>query len=135
MENRRGDKVIEIEDYLGKLESIVPENLDKYLDDFVIKAACERYFEKIVEAVIDLVFLIIKERKLRSPESDRDALGILSEKNIISSDLADKLSNAKSMRNIIIHEYGCIDNKLVFESIKNEILNDVKEFLEATNEI
>jgi len=131
MDNRRGDKIVEIEGYMDRLKSIIPENFNKYLDNFVIKAACERYFEKIVEAVIDLAFLIIKENEFRSPNSDRDALNILSEKNVISSTLSDKFGDAKSMRNIIVHEYGYIDDRKVFDAMKDELFNDVEEFLEA----
>ena len=129
--NRRGDKVIEIEDYLEKLEFIMPNSFDEYIKDFVKKAACERYFEKIVEAVIDLVFLVVKERGLKSPSSDRDALEILSENNIISPVLSGKLGDAKSMRNIIVHEYGYIDDRKVFDAMKNELFGDAKELLGA----
>ena len=131
MENRRGDKIVEIEEYLEKFGYIIPNDFDEYIEDFMRKAACERYFEKIVEAVIDLVFLVIKEKEFRSPISDRDALNILSENNIVSGELSEKLGDAKSMRNIIIHEYGFIDDKKIFRSIKNELINDVKDFLEA----
>ena len=33
------------------------------------------------------------------------------------------------MRNIIAHEYGEINNELIFESIKNELIKDVSEFI------
>jgi len=131
MENRRGDKIVEIESYVKSLESFLPESFDEYISDGKTKAACERYFEKIVEAVIDLVVLVIKENGLKTPMSDRAALDILAEKNIISATLSNKLGDAKSMRNIIVHEYGNIDDKKVFDAIKCEIALDVREFLEA----
>jgi len=131
MENRRGDKIVEIESYVKSLESFLPESFDEYISDGKTKAACERYFEKIVEAVIDLVVLVIKENGLKTPMSDRAALDILAEKNIISATLSNKLGDAKSMRNIIVHEYGNIDDKKVFDAIKGEIALDVREFLEA----
>ena len=129
--NRRGDKVVEIEEYVESLKNFLPESFDEYLSDEKSRLACERCFEKIVESVIDLVILVIKERGLGVPMSDRDAFNILSENDIISSVLSEKLGDAKSMRNIIIHKYGHIDDKKVFDAIKNELLGDVKEFLEA----
>lgn len=129
--SRRGDKIVEIEGYLDVLEKFLPEDFDEYIGDEKTKAACERYFEKIAEAVIDLVFLVIKEEGFRSPDNDRDAMKVLSENSIISLELSDRLSDAKSMRNIIIHEYGYIDDKLVFDSMKNELIRDVGKFLEA----
>jgi len=131
MENRRGDKIIEIEGYMNNLKDFSPPSFEEYMFDIKTNAACERVFEKIVEAVIDLVILTIKENNLGTPMSDREALTLLSEKNVISSVLSDKLCDAKSMRNIIVHEYGYIDDEKVFYFIKNEILGDVKEFVEA----
>ena len=93
MENRRGDKIIEIERYLEELEKLLPENFEEYQKDFKTKAACERYFEKIVEAVLDLAFLIIKEKELKVPESDKEAFDILSNEKIISGELSEKLKN------------------------------------------
>ena len=96
----------------------------------VKKAACERYVEKIVEAVTDLAFLVIKEKKLRLPEDDIDAFNILLENKIIDKGLSSKLKNAKGMRNIISHQYGKIDDEIVFEAIKGELDRDIKEFIE-----
>ena len=131
--NRKGDKIIEIEKYLTNLEDYLPSDFETYMSDGKSRMACERCFEKIVEAVIDLVFVMIKENKFKSPDSDRDALNILSENDIISPELSGKLGDAKSMRNIIIHEYGNIDDRKIFDAIQNKLFYDVREFLEAIN--
>ena len=62
MEERINDKIEELETYLEQLLNIVPENLEEYEKDFKTKAACERLFEKIVEAVIDISFLFIRKK-------------------------------------------------------------------------
>ncbi|MEK6951775.1 MAG: hypothetical protein AABX29_02060 [Nanoarchaeota archaeon] len=56
MVERIEEKIDEIENYLEELLTIIPDNLDVYLKDFKTKAACERYFEKIIEATVDLAF-------------------------------------------------------------------------------
>lgn len=129
--SRRGDKIIEIEVYLEELGEFLPIDFESYMGNKLKRAACERYFEKIVEATIDLTFVVIKEKGFRSPDSDRDALEVLRENSVIPSELAGKLSDAKSMRNIIIHEYGYIDDRLVFNSLKNELISDIEKFLGA----
>ena len=58
------DKIKEIEEFLSQLKDIVPSNLEEYKADIEKKAACERYVEKVIEAVTDLAFLIIKQKKL-----------------------------------------------------------------------
>ena len=39
------------------------------------------------------------------------------------------------MRNIIAHEYGKIDDKIVFEAITEELERDVKEFIKKVKEL
>ena len=129
--NKGGDKVVEIEGYVDNLKNFLPESFEEYANDEMRKAACERFCEKIVEGVIDLVFIVIKGKGFRFPSSNGDALNVLSENNIISSELSDKLCNAKSMRNWLAHRYGKVNDRLVFYSLKEELINDVEEFLEA----
>lgn len=126
---RINDKLEEIEKYLNELEEIKPGSFKEYITDIKTKAACERYFEKITEAVVDLAFLVIKEKHLKTPEEEKQSFEILHEAKIISEELSIKLKNAKGMRNIIAHKYGTVDDKIVFESITEELLRDVSEFV------
>jgi uncharacterized protein YutE (UPF0331/DUF86 family) len=126
---RIADKIDEIEKYLTELKSFVPTNYKLYTSDPKTKAACERYFEKIIEAVVDLVFLIIKENSFKIPEDDKESFDILVKEQIIPQNLADRLKDAKGMRNIIAHQYGNVDDELVFESITDELITDVGEFI------
>ena len=129
MVQRIEDKTKEIEQYLDELLTIVPDSLDIYKNDIKIKAACERYFEKIIESIVDLTFLIIKDKNLKIPEEDKEAFDILYKEGIIKKKLADRLKEAKGMRNILAHEYGKVDDEIVFNSITFELENDIKEFL------
>ena len=123
------DKINEINGFLEELKSIVPTRLDEYNSSIEKKAACERYVEKIVEAVTDLAFLVIKIKKLKIPEDDIDAFNILLENKIIDDSTSTKLKNAKGMKNIISHQYGKIDDEIVFEAINEELEKDVKRFI------
>jgi uncharacterized protein YutE (UPF0331/DUF86 family) len=127
---RIDQKIEEIQGFLEELESLLPIEFEDYKSDWKIRDICERRFEKIIEASTDLAFLVINDMKLKSPESDKQAFDILSDENIFSKELAQKLKDAKGMRNIIAHEYGHVDDELVFEAVTEQILKDVKEFLE-----
>ncbi len=129
------DKIEQINGFLEELNSIIPSNLEEYKSSIEKKAACERYVEKIVEAVTDLAFLAIKNKKFRIPEDDIDAFNILSENEIIDYDLTARLKNAKGMRNIISHQYGKIDDEIVFEAITEELEKDVKNFISIIQKI
>lgn len=131
MNARIADKIREIEEYLKELESIRPKSYLVYEKDLKTKAACERYFEKITEALIDLAFLLIKDNGLALPEDDKEAFTILEKSGLIDSKISQKLREAKGMRNLIAHEYGSVDDKLVFEAITLEIERDARLFLKA----
>ena len=132
---RIADKTKEIGEFLEELKSIMPSNLEEYKSNIEKKAACERYAEKIVEAMTDLAFLVIKEKKLKVPEDDIDAFNILLENKIIDGDLAAKLKNAKGMRNIISHQYGKINDEIIFEAITEELEKDVRKFVEIVENL
>jgi len=134
MEKRIKDKISEIKSYLEELQEIVPDTLKIYDEDFKSKAACERYFEKIVESAIDLAILVIKRDGLNMPKDDESAFRTLFEGGIITEELCKKLIDAKGMRNFIAHRYGEVDDSLVFISLKEELEKDIQTFLEGINE-
>ena len=134
-EDRISNKIMEIEKFLEELESVLPQDLEEYKKDFKIKDICERRFEKIVEAVVDLAFFVIKKKELKSPDDDKHVFKILEDSNIISSNLSKKLQDAKCMRNVIAHEYGRIDDELVFEAVTEQIIGDVREFIKCVKRL
>jgi len=133
--NRIKDKIDEIEKYLFELEDIVPDKIKDYKNDNVIRAACERYFEKIVESVTDLSFIIILTKKLNIPQDDINAFSILKENEIIDDNLYNKLKQAKGMRNILAHQYGVVDDNVVFQALKNELDGDILAFLKVVKRL
>jgi len=129
MSERVNDKIIEIEKYLEELYQIVPSDFEMYKDDFKIKAACERYFEKIIESVIDLGFILVKEKNFKIPEDEESIFEVLFKEKIISEELSRKLKDAKGMRNFIIHQYEKINDELVFEVLAENLEKDIKDFV------
>ena len=128
------DKINELKEFLEELNEFMPSSIEEYSEPKT-KAACERYFEKIIEAAVDLCFLVIKENRFKTPEDDKNAFDILFQEKIISENLAEKLKQAKGMRNILAHEYGSIDDELVFEALTKQIREDVKELIEHVQKL
>ncbi len=127
--SRLKDKINEIENLLTDLEEIIPNTIEEYKSNKILKAACERYTEKIIEGITDLAFMVIKQKKFEIPEDDIDAFRILFDHKIIHEALCQKLREAKGMRNILAHQYGEINDTIVFESITEELEKDVREFI------
>lgn len=131
MNGRMRQKVGDIEKFCDELGRILPESAQDYEGNFEKKAACERYFEKIVEAIVDLAYLWIRDNGLKMPEEDKQAFGIICDAEIITKPLEEKLKNAKGMRNILAHEYGGVDDKLVFRALREELIPDARAFISA----
>ena len=125
------DKYLEVVEFVKNLEDILPDDYDEYMSILEKRLACERAFEKIVEAVSDLAILIIRERGLVLPSDDEKAFDVLVGAKIISEGLALKLKDAKGMRNILAHQYDNINDEIVYEAIHDEIIKDVRDFLEV----
>jgi len=133
--NRISDKIKFIKDSLGDLDSIIPERLEDYEDDLLKKAACERYFERIICALVDLSYLFIKYRNFDFPESETHVFEILQEQGTISNELSDKLIEANKMRNVIAHLYADVNDKIVFNALKNELKNDAYELIKNIEKV
>jgi len=114
---------------------MVPNTLKEYESNKIVRAACERYFEKVVESVTDLAFIVITLKKFRVPDDDIDSFRILEENGIIDDELYNRLKDAKGMRNFIAHQYGQINDKLVYEAIIEELEKDVKKFIEIVQKL
>ena len=128
--NRLKDKLEEIENYIFELKQFIPSNFEEYEINLEKKAACERYFEKIIEAVVDLSFLLIREIGAMLPEDEKGSFDSLKNEGIISEKLCNKLKDAKGMSNIIAHNYGSVDDEIVFNSLNEELITDVSDFLD-----
>ena len=135
MNKRIKDKVKDIKSYLEQLSKFKPKSFDEYKKDFKTKAACERYFEKIAEATLDLAVLVIKDRGLPIPEQDYEAFDTLEKDGLIDNALSKRLRDIKGMRNIIAHKYGDVDDKIMYNSITKELDKDVNIFLIIINRL
>jgi uncharacterized protein YutE (UPF0331/DUF86 family) len=82
-----------------------------------------------MEAVTDLVMLVIKDKKLIVPEDNSKSFGILAEAKIINEELAEKLQKARGMRNVLVHQYRDVNDEIIFNATSSQ-QGDVKSFLE-----
>jgi len=129
IQERINDKVINLEDNLEKLTNLEIPEFEIYQKNLEKKLVCERLFEMIIEDIISITFLIIKEMELVSPENEEHAFLILSNSKIINPKLANRLREAKDMRNRIIHNYTTIDDSIVYSAVTEEIVRDAEEFI------
>lgn len=116
------------EDSLRKLSEIrkVNPTLGKYRTSWKDRDAVERNLHKIIEAFIDIGKMLIAEKKLREPGSNREVFQILEENGIFPLELMPLSDKMIGMRNVIVHGYDRVDDSIVFEVLKKN-LGDIKK--------
>lgn len=102
-------------------------NEEKFLADFHLFGNTERYLQLSIQSIIDITHLVIIDLDLRRPEDNYEAISMLYDKHVVSKGLASKLTKMVGLRNILVHEYGKIDRKKVYEVLKTQIV-DLEEF-------
>lgn len=80
-----------------------------------------------VEACIDAAEHIIASERLRAPESYADAFTALGEAGTLDPALTTSLEDAARFRNLLVHQYGDVDDSRVREILRTRI-DDLERF-------
>jgi uncharacterized protein YutE (UPF0331/DUF86 family) len=119
-------KIDELEGYLRELEQVKPADLEEY-KKIEKKRSSERLLQLSIECMIDICALMVTGLRLGLPSEEDDLFERLEQADIISPLMRETLRKMKAFRNILVHEYGRIDDQLVYELLQNK-LNDFDKF-------
>ncbi len=120
-----------MENYTKELNSLLPQNLSRYLKSLEKRRFCERTLQLLIEVCIDISQQLVKELKLGLPTEEENVFDKLFENKIISKQMHFKLKEMKRFRNILIHNYAKIDDSLVYDNV----IKNNKDFLDFKTEI
>ena len=130
-------KMKEIEESIKLVEEHLPESFEEFSDLGLVKDGIYKRVEFAIENVFDICAIINADLNLGIPGSDEDILENLIKNNILSMEMKDKLKMMKGFRNILVHRYGKIDDKLAFGILKENLgdfydfMREIEEFLES----
>jgi len=113
-------KVAELEGYMRELRAIAPKSFSEFRQ-IEKKRACERLLQISVEIVIDICHLFVTGLKLGLPAEEDDIFEKIERAGLISEPLKQTLKEMKGFRNILVHEYSEIDDKIVFQAVKTRL--------------
>lgn len=116
-----------LDEYVKYLSEIQQVNKNNFLKDYHFYGLAERYLQLSIETILDAGKMIIVANNLRKPEDNSDIPNVLKENNIISPELAERLSGIASFRNILVHDYEKIDREIVYQKLHNN-LEDFTDF-------
>lgn len=109
-----------LEGYLRELRGIVPPSLADYRR-VEVKRACERLAQVTVEAALDVCALLVRELRLGVPAEEDDLLNKLLQAGLLSEQTVATLRRMKGFRNILVHEYTAVDDRIVYEVVTQKI--------------
>jgi uncharacterized protein YutE (UPF0331/DUF86 family) len=130
-------KMDQLEGYLNELREIMPRDFDAY-QKAEKRRACERLLQISVEAAIDVCHLLVTGLRLGIPSEEDDLFEKLEIAGIISPQMKELLKDMKGFRNILVHEYARIDDKIVYQVAKSKLIDfeafkrEVLRYLQTT---
>ncbi len=122
-EERILHKVDQLDQYLDELRSDLPDSFDAYQAN---KRKYERLLHLCIETVIDISALILKEEGLGAPSDEEHIIDKLVNANILPRPFGETLKDMKGFRNVLVHRYGDIDDRQVYEHLDH--LDDFDQF-------
>jgi uncharacterized protein YutE (UPF0331/DUF86 family) len=128
-------KIETVENSLKKLYEIrkkVPD-YEKYIKSWIYKDAAERNLHRAIQAIIDIGKMLISDKKLKIPESNREIFILLAENDLFPAEYLDLIFKMIGVRNIIVHSYDKIDDSVLYGILKKK-LDDFKKILQILKE-
>lgn len=123
-------KLSRMSQYLDELESVRPDSFEGYVEDIRTRRAVERLLQLIVEVANDINVHAVVDYGHPPPNDYYDGFLKASEIGLLPESLARSLAPAAGERNILVHEYETIDNKIVYESIQL-VLTGFRQYVSA----
>ena len=114
---------------LDRITSKKPESLDQLLEDIDMQDILALNLERSIQLCVDIANHILSSLDDSPAMSMAETFERLSEKGIISNELAGNLRRAVGFRNLSVHAYDKIDWNLVWNNFESD-LNDLVQFVE-----
>lgn len=92
-----------------------------------IQAIVERRLQLAIQVCIDVANYLIAHLGLRAPEELENVFVVLGREGLISPELADRMVAMVRFRNILVHDYLDINQRLVHAHL-TERLDDFEQF-------
>lgn len=113
-------KVDQLDGYIAELKEIAPKDFAEY-QKVEKKRACERLLQVSIEVIIDVCNLLVSGLRLGLPAEEDDLFIKLVEAGIITKQMGETLREIKGFRNILVHQYAQVDDRIVYEAVNTKL--------------
>jgi uncharacterized protein YutE (UPF0331/DUF86 family) len=119
-------KLDDLDRYLAELRQVIPGTFEEYRA-LAVRRACERILQISIEAALDVCGLLVTGLRLGLPGDEEDLLEKLGAAGVLTQETLETLRRMRGLRNILVHEYGRVDDRVVYEILKQR-LGDFEAF-------
>ena len=116
-----------VQEMLNRLQSQGGKRFEEFAEDFQAVDASLYEIQTMLEAISDIAMHVVAGANLGSPNSRPEAIEMLAKNGIIPQELAEKVSQAVRLRNVIVHHYPSVNLRIVYDVIQNN-LGDIVDF-------
>lgn len=117
------ERISDIKKALEIISKIAATNKESFLKDEIMMSAAKYQLILAIEAAQNICNHLAARVARTAPASYADCFSILAENQIISDKLAPKLASMAKFRNLLVHQYGKIDNAIIYQIIKNDTVD------------
>lgn len=132
MKERIQQTISRVLEYLELIDSIKDGCEQKFIADPIYRGAMLHYLYLMADTCIALAEQVIRDKKLRAPQSYREAFDILGASGVLTPEFAYSFSSIAGFRNFLAHDYEQIEAKIICHEVLNK-LDDVREFVKQIN--
>lgn len=113
-------KVDQLDGYIAELKEIAPKSFAEY-QKVEKRRACERLLQVSIEVIIDICNLLVSGLRLGLPAEEDDLFRKLVEAGIMTKEMGETLREIKGFRNILVHQYAQVDDRIVYEAVNTKL--------------
>jgi len=121
-------KAASVSAHLDRIAAKTDSGLEDFLSEVDRQDIVAFNLHIAVESCIDIAAHIISENGWGVPGSASEMFYLLEDKGILEPALTERMIKAVGLRNLIVHEYGEIDLKRLFTTVRDD-LKDITAFL------
>lgn len=113
-------KIKLIQDDLEKLKKFKSYSFDEIAKDYYTHKTVERIIEVVINEAIDInQHLIVELGKGELPFDYKESFLLLTDFKILPKSFAQKIAQSVGLRNILVHQYRKLEEKIFYCSIKD----------------
>jgi len=113
---------------LNKLERFKEISLEEFLKDDIVQDVVEYNLFIAINMMINIATHIVVDNNMGNPETLGEAFSILHKEKYLNENEAKIYRNMVGLRNILSHEYLKIDKRIIYDILKNNLV-DIKKFI------